>query len=405
MTTAYPTCREIEPDLIAVATAEASPAAARRVESHVASCAECRRRARAVSRGGRRGVGATRRARAGAGSHPRPRRAREPARRPPQPSRALRRVRLARSGPSSSASPSTGVSVVEYLSSRAERRASSSRGGGAEAVEDRRADGGALPRARRLSRRTADPAGLAARPPPGAGSDFQRRVLEATARLPYGAVASYAGIAREIGAPRASRAVAQALRHNPLPIVVPCHRVIGSDGDLTGYAGNADRPQAAAARARGHSHGGRAQGVSRRAATPSTTGTSTRASTACPRAARIGAKPLGEFTLYASRARAEAVGLAPCTTCRPDLHRAPRLAPAEAASAPRFTPPSLRCLICEEAGDDIMDACTDVAHSVRRRTASPRRAGHRSCPRSLEWAPAITSAARAGDLTLTERRA
>ena len=68
-------------------------------------------------------------------------------------------------------------------------------------------------------------------------SDFQRRVLEATAALPYGAVTSYAGIAARIGAPSAVRPVAQALRWNPLPIVIPCHRVIGSSGALTGYAG------------------------------------------------------------------------------------------------------------------------------------------------------------------------
>src|SRR5260370_20000850 len=68
-------------------------------------------------------------------------------------------------------------------------------------------------------------------------SDFQRRVLEATAALPYGAVTSYSGIAARIGAPSAVRSVAQALRWNPLPIVIPCHRVIGSTGDLVGYAG------------------------------------------------------------------------------------------------------------------------------------------------------------------------
>src|SRR4029077_2750573 len=71
-----------------------------------------------------------------------------------------------------------------------------------------------------------------------ARSEFERAVLGATADIPYGAVASYAGIARRIGKPSAVRAVAQALRWNPLPIVVPCHRVIGTSGRLTGYAGN-----------------------------------------------------------------------------------------------------------------------------------------------------------------------
>ena len=69
-------------------------------------------------------------------------------------------------------------------------------------------------------------------------SDFQRQVLRATAAVPYGTVVTYQGIAEVIGQPKAVRAVAQALRHNPVPIHIPCHRVIGSDGSLTGYAGN-----------------------------------------------------------------------------------------------------------------------------------------------------------------------
>src|SRR2546425_11673569 len=71
-----------------------------------------------------------------------------------------------------------------------------------------------------------------------ARSEFHRTVLETTARIPYGAVRSYAGVARELGKPSATRAVAQALRWNPPPIVVPCHRVIRAAGALTGYAGN-----------------------------------------------------------------------------------------------------------------------------------------------------------------------
>jgi O-6-methylguanine DNA methyltransferase len=69
-------------------------------------------------------------------------------------------------------------------------------------------------------------------------SDFQRAVLQATAEVPYGIVVTYQGIAETIGQPKAVRAVAQALRYNPVPIHIPCHRVIGSDGNLTGYAGN-----------------------------------------------------------------------------------------------------------------------------------------------------------------------
>src|SRR6202007_229143 len=68
--------------------------------------------------------------------------------------------------------------------------------------------------------------------------DFERAVLQAHAAVPDGAVSSYTGIAGDVGKPSAVRAVAQALRHNPVPIVVPCHRIVGSDGNLTGYAGN-----------------------------------------------------------------------------------------------------------------------------------------------------------------------
>ncbi len=67
---------------------------------------------------------------------------------------------------------------------------------------------------------------------------FQRRVLEETRKVPRGQVSTYAEIARRIGNPKAVRAVGQALRRNPIPIVVPCHRVIASDGTLGGYGGN-----------------------------------------------------------------------------------------------------------------------------------------------------------------------
>ncbi|HVN84125.1 MAG TPA: methylated-DNA--[protein]-cysteine S-methyltransferase [Candidatus Binatia bacterium] len=66
---------------------------------------------------------------------------------------------------------------------------------------------------------------------------FQRRVLEATAEVPAGQVASYGDIAHMIGQPRGSRAVGQALGHNPMPIVIPCHRVLAAGGKLGGYTG------------------------------------------------------------------------------------------------------------------------------------------------------------------------
>ena len=66
---------------------------------------------------------------------------------------------------------------------------------------------------------------------------FNERVLQATARIPYGSVTSYGTVAREAGSPRAARAAGNALHNNPVPIVIPCHRVIGSSGSLVGYGG------------------------------------------------------------------------------------------------------------------------------------------------------------------------
>ena len=73
------------------------------------------------------------------------------------------------------------------------------------------------------------------------GTDFRRRVWDATAAIPFGETATYGEIARKIGVPTGSRAVGGALNRNPLAIVVPCHRVVGSSGKLTGYDGGVDR--------------------------------------------------------------------------------------------------------------------------------------------------------------------
>jgi methylated-DNA-[protein]-cysteine S-methyltransferase len=70
---------------------------------------------------------------------------------------------------------------------------------------------------------------------------FSRRVLQATARIPFGAVSSYKEVADEAGSPRGHRAAGNALGHNPMPIVVPCHRVLHSGGGLGGYTGGLDR--------------------------------------------------------------------------------------------------------------------------------------------------------------------
>lgn len=75
------------------------------------------------------------------------------------------------------------------------------------------------------------------------GSEFQKKVWNAMREIPYGETRSYGQIARQIGSPKASRAVGQAANRNPLPIVIPCHRLIGSNGSLTGYAGGLETKQ------------------------------------------------------------------------------------------------------------------------------------------------------------------
>ena len=70
-----------------------------------------------------------------------------------------------------------------------------------------------------------------------AGTQFQRQVWRALVEIPYGETTTYAAIARRIGNPNAVRAVGAANGKNPISIIVPCHRVVGADGTLTGYAG------------------------------------------------------------------------------------------------------------------------------------------------------------------------
>lgn len=74
-----------------------------------------------------------------------------------------------------------------------------------------------------------------------AGSEFRRRVWRALTTIPYGETRSYGEIADQIGAPGAARAVGLANGRNPIAIIVPCHRVIGASGSLTGYGGGLDR--------------------------------------------------------------------------------------------------------------------------------------------------------------------
>jgi methylated-DNA-[protein]-cysteine S-methyltransferase len=73
------------------------------------------------------------------------------------------------------------------------------------------------------------------------GTAFQRRVWQRLTEIPYGTTWSYGQLARRIGNPKASRAVGLANGRNPISILVPCHRVIGADGSLTGYGGGLER--------------------------------------------------------------------------------------------------------------------------------------------------------------------
>lgn len=74
-----------------------------------------------------------------------------------------------------------------------------------------------------------------------AGTDFQKAVWAALRTIPYGQTVTYGRLAALVGNPKASRAVGGANNRNPIPVIIPCHRVIGADGTLTGYAGGLDK--------------------------------------------------------------------------------------------------------------------------------------------------------------------
>jgi len=314
-------CRAIEPDLLSVAAGEAGPVAAGRVEVHVAGCRDCREELahyRALE-----GMMAT-------------------VRRAPLPdddatlARAQLASRLAdlRSrmvGFGIFSSPlgriligrsEQGVALVEYLPATGSLPAHVRRLLGEDAVEDRaaieglRADLVEYLEGRRV--RLDWPLDLRRM-----RSDFQRRVLEATAALPYGAVTSYAGIAARIGAPSAVRPVAQALRWNPLAIVIPCHRVIGNSGTLTGYAGRRVELKQRLLAVEGVKTVAAARHdfkVNREAMYTTITGEQ---EYCVPTCGDLLSQSLSTLTLFGTREGAEAAGLAPCGSCRPDLHPLP----------------------------------------------------------------------------------
>ncbi|MGH7278153.1 MAG: methylated-DNA--[protein]-cysteine S-methyltransferase [Candidatus Rokuibacteriota bacterium] len=311
-------CREIAPELVSAAMGEAPPPAARRVDEHVRRCVPCREdldRYRGIDRL----AGQLRRAPVGEDRVEVARgdlewRLAELRRRA-----VTCRVWNSPLGPLLIGRSERGVVLVEYLPRNGDARASRLRRlGDVEVLED---GAETEPFYQQLLEYLAGERTRLAWPLDlrFAGSPFQREVLEATAALPYGAVTSYGHIAREIGRPTAVRAVAQALRHNPLPIVVPCHRVVGGSGSLTGYAGNKIglKERLLAVEGVPVTHRRRDARVERNTMylVPD------RDPEYClPTCGALPTYPLARLTLYATRQRAEAAGLAPCTTCRPDLH-------------------------------------------------------------------------------------
>jgi methylated-DNA-[protein]-cysteine S-methyltransferase len=315
MSQRIPSCRDIERDLVAVAAGEAGATEARDVERHVAVCRSCRDelgRYRVLE-----GMVMELRRAPVAGADPTLSRAELEARLADIRSRLvhygifpspLGKILIARS--------ELGVSMVRYIGSEAEAKAHMAGLAGDEAVEDRAA---VEPTYRELldylharGTRLSWPLDLR-----WAQGDFQRRVLAATSELPYGAVTSYGGIARRIGAPESVRAVAQALRHNPIPIAIPCHRVIGSGGDLTGYAGTRIGLKERLLSLEGVPVGHRARKVEREHMYILAEG---EVEYCVPTCGSISRKPLAQATLFSSRRHAEEAGLRPCSSCRPDLH-------------------------------------------------------------------------------------
>lgn len=150
-------------------------------------------------------------------------------------------------------------------------------------------------------------------------SDFQRTVLHAAADVPYGTVVTYQGIAEAIGQPKAVRAVAQALRYNPVPIHIPCHRVIGSDGSLTGYAGNLVDLKKRILAVEGVPVVETAKGLAI-AKERMYVGWRHDRWFCRPDCSSLKDQAAGDRALISSRTRAEEMGYQPCDVCQPHIH-------------------------------------------------------------------------------------
>lgn len=317
MTRKPSSCTEIADDLLAAAIGEATPDAAQRVERHVAECGSCHRELqgyRVIDEAvdGLRGTPVSDEQAAHA-------RGRLDARLADLRRRFLAyRIFPSPLGHLLIARSETGISLVEYLERGSLSASRLSREAGVEIAEG----GEDLERAYREllqylqgQRRGLDwPVDLRL-----ARSPFQRQVLEATAKIPYGAVLSYAGVAQRVGKASATRAVAQALRWNPVPIIVPCHRVIGTSGALTGYAGNKVglKQRLLAVEGVPTTTAGSMPAIRYDSMYMLYPGDSEYCIPSCP---SLRTRAAAALTRFASREVAEAAGFAPCTTCRPDLH-------------------------------------------------------------------------------------
>lgn len=312
-------CAEIEQDLIAVATGEGNAAMVPRVDAHVRACGPCARELEQY-RSIEQAIGTWRTPRFADGGLIRSRHRLEEGLGDLRRRLLVARVFDSPLGPILIARSEEGVTLIEYLDhAQAPPRSRLAEAAGMEMVEDG-AEVDALYRdllefLQGKRTRLDWPLDLRL-----ARSDFQRAVLRTAAMIPYGAVTSYAGLAGEVGKPSASRAVAQALRWNPLPIVVPCHRIVGADGGLVGYAGNkVDLKQRllAAEGVRTVVRPGGPQ-IDRRLMYVSYPAEPSYCLPSCGWLATL--EQPQRLRYFGSQTRAEAAGLAPCTDCRPDLH-------------------------------------------------------------------------------------
>jgi len=143
---------------------------------------------------------------------------------------------------------------------------------------------------------------------------FQRRVLEKTAEIPRGEVRPYGWVAREIGAPGATRAVGTALGHNPIPFIIPCHRVVRSDGSLGEYSGGGPAAKQRVLQLEGAPLAEIQEGLRRGERYRASRTSHVVCYPSCHASRRL---PPENVVAFASLAEAQTSGYRPCEVCRP----------------------------------------------------------------------------------------